>query len=341
MATAPDYSNPAAFNQWWSQQSFKDLYDWYKNTSATDPNKRQFGSVGGQQNFGLYQNFKDVLGRDPDLSEWTQYYNVLANQGENAARAWADQKKQLDAKNPDLLEKNAPQYSADINKQFQSVLGRDATADEQAHFGKLIARGDADLYTLGEGLKTLPEYTQKADDTARQNLRGELSTADQQFFQQKLMPSIQQQFALQGRSVEPDNPALANAFASAGNQINTDREKYLAGVGREDYVNQRQSTINDYLANLSQTQQQAGYNQNKSDTLANYTLNRNAEIQDFNMQKQAYLDYINASGKRKTGIGSTIGGLAGAGFGAYFGGPQGAMAGYQVGSSAGGLFDKY
>jgi hypothetical protein len=312
------------------------------------------------------QHFNDYAGRDPNSAEFDRFYKeVVAPQGsypggqypgipelinradnliQNSLSGEIQKGKQGE------IDKKTKDSAGTINQLFQSTLGRDATADESTHFGKLLASDQADTYTLGQALQQLPEYQNAQNAKNRADITGQLQKADTDYFNQNLMPSIQQNFALAGRSVDPGNQTLANAFASAGNQQNVQREQYLAQLSASDYANTRQNTINNYL-NASQRQQQL---QDQSTArgyqTADMAYGRANDVSDYYKQQSAYQDYLNRMGRRSSsGLGSTIGAgigtVGGAVVGAYFGGPMGAAAGASAGGAGGravgGMFDKY
>jgi hypothetical protein len=294
--------------------------------------------------------FKEIVGRDPSDNEFNRFYSdVLSNDDVSLVSRpndlrpvlttyVADQYGGIAQKEQEKAvgEKAKASYSQ-VGALIKNTLGRDATQAEIDHFSKLMASGAADEYTLGEALKQLPEYMERQDTTARENLRGELTGADQRFFQQQVLPSIQSRFAQQGRSV--DSSGFASALAKVAGDVSADREKYLAGVGREDYVNRRQQTINNYLTGLQRTYQQQDYSQARADQLSDVYRGRAYQVQDYDAEKRAYDEYIRNYGTRKSGggllMGAVQGGISGAGTGAMVGGPWGALIGGVAGAGLG------
>lgn len=312
------------------------------------------------------QHFNDFAGRDPNETELNRFYQeVVAPQGsypgggspgmpelinrtdnliQNGLAGEIQQGKQKQ------IDEKAKGNVGTINQMFQTTLGRDATADEADHFGKLLASGNADNYSLTQALQQLPEYQNAQNAKNRADITGQLQKADTDYFNQNLMPAISQNFALSGRSVDPSNQTFANALVSAGNQQNVQREQYLAQLTASDYASTRAQTVNNYLNSVGRSQQlqdQSTIRGYQKDDLVNARAN---DVSDYYKQQSAYQDYLNSMGRRSSSglgaaIGSGIGTVGGAVVGGYFGGPMGAAAGASAGGAGGravgGLFDSY
>lgn len=318
----------------------------------------QWGGRGGELQAAkvyAWSKFNDFFKRNPTQSELAtlaQAYvgsdrNIANTGGGDAAIAQYYQsqlnspKKQQEQADEDLKTKVPQQYDA-VKGAFQASLGRDPSQQELDHFATMMANKQTDAYTIQQGLQTLPEYTNAQDDAARTKLRGELQTADTDYLTKQVAPALQSQFAQQGRVADSSSQALAGAFANAAKQTNDQREQYLATVGREDYTNARQATINNYLQNL-----QRGYQLQDQGTARQYQLQdqstaRNTELQDYYMQQSAYNDYLQNYGRRSSGggsggalVGGIQGGMSGATTGAMVGGPWGAVIGGVAGAGLG------
>jgi hypothetical protein len=332
----------------------------YKNLQYQSKVNDPIKAAKDLSNYGdiFRQHFNDYAGRDPSKDEYSRFFQeVVAPQGaypggqfpgvqELAQRADNLIRNNLAGEiqkgNDTANETKAKGMTGDVNQLFQSMLGRDATGDEASHFSKLLASGAGDTYTLSQALQQLPEYQNKQNATQRDALRGELSAADQTYFQQNLMPAIQSQFAQSGRVVNSDSAALASAFANAGTQQNTAREQYLAQLGASDYANTRQNTINQYLSQQQRNWQTQDQTTGRNYQLADQSYGRSNDITDYQRQQAAYQDYLNRMGRRQSGgIGGIVGTAIGTGAGAYFGGSTGALAGSQIGGKFGGIFDSY
>lgn len=290
----------------------------------------------------VYKSFRELLKRDPTPQELAIYQPLVVSLGHQGAVSQIAQYAQQEENTPEKkrqreeaeLAKKVPENTESVAAMFKDVLGRDATKAEVDHFAKLKASGMVDDYTLSEALKTLPEYTSKQDLTERERLRGELSGADTKFFEQNIMPSIQSTFAQQGRTI--DSTGFASALANSAKGLNDERERYLAGIGREDYTNNRQFAINQYLNNQNRGMQLQDYRTARGDQMADMNQQRFYQVQDYGMQKQAYEEYLRNYGKRKGGglLGGATGAMSGAAAGAPLG-PWGAGAGAIVGGLGG------
>lgn len=313
----------------------------------------QYGGAGGSQQAAAFyagQQFYKLFGRNPTQSELdsitpayisgdpniagvaqgnaavAQYYQSKVNTPE---KQYADQQAGYKAE--------APKYYDQINGQFQSTLGRDATQEEKDHFGSLLASGQVDPYTVGQFLHQLPEAVTKQDTEFRSNLRNDISAQDSRYFGEQILPGIQRNFAQQGRSVE--SSGFANAAAQAGQQQNVNREGFLSNLSASQYTGNKTNAYNEYLNSVGRMQGLQDHSRARGDTLADASTGRINEISNFAMQKQAYDQYLSRYGKRGNGLGGMLGTLLGAGIGGAAGkSPQAAMAGGQVGGSIGNYF---
>lgn len=268
----------------------------------------------------------------PQLMDITKSYvgNAFGNLAQTEKQAKTDQ-----------ASKDAAGTVGDL---FKSTLGRDATQEELDHFGKMVGSGQADAYTLGQALQQLPEYTQKQDATQRASLESELSNNDTQFFSKQVAPSIEQQYALAGRSIDPgQSSALDAAFANAAKDLNTQRSNYIATVGQQDYQFDRQSAINNYLNQTNRNYQLQDMATNRGYQLQDQSTARANDITDYSQQQDAYQQFLQNYGRRSSGngLGTLIGTGVGAIGGGIFGGPGGAAIGAQAGGALGGVFNKY
>lgn len=296
------------------------------------------GTGGGLQAARYYagQKFYQLFGRNPSEVELTQLSSAYIGGDKNIANvpggdSAVAQYYQSQQNSPEKMQEDeeaklkakVPEHYDGVKGVFKETLGRDPNQQELDHFATMIARGDADAYTISQGLQTLPEYTKGKDTEARTALRGELSDADTKFLQDKAFPTIQAQFARQGRDVSAGNVGLQTALANAASELNVNRENYLATIGREDYTNRRADSINQYLQGL-----QRQYQTNDMGAARNYQLQdqakaRQLELENYYMQKSQYDDYLQNYGRRK-----------GAGSGSIFGGAaSGALGGAAAGST--------
>jgi hypothetical protein len=302
--------------------------------------------------------YRKYFGRDPDETEIAQGIPMFQSEWQGGEKGYAsiaelaqrEKQRQEELNRPkqeaEKRATDAKQYYEGIGGLIKSTLGRDPTTAEIEHFAKLKVDGFDD-YDLQNALQTLPEYVEKQDATAREKLRGELSTADQAFFEKNIMPAIQSRFAQQGRSV--DSSGYAAALANAAKDMGTERESYLAGLGRSDYENRRSLAVNTWLNNLQRNYSTQDYNTARANQVSDVYRQRNWDLQDYEAEKRAYDEYIRNYGRRKkSGLMGGVGALAGAGLGALLAVPTGGMsigAGAMLGSTLGGaggsMFDQY
>lgn len=326
-----------------------------------NPNEFQWGQgefqgTGGgveAQRYYAWKKFSQLFGRNPTEAELSQlagayasgdankanvsggdsviaqYYNSQVNTPEQQAKD--QQKKYLE---------EAPQYYDDINSQFQGQFGRDATDEEREHFGSLMASGGLNSYTLGQYLTQLPEAVKKQDAEFQESLRTKTSAEDARYFNEQIMPGIQSNFAKSGRSFE--SSGFANALAQAAQQQNVNRESFLTNLSAEQYGGNKANAYNEYLNSVGRMQAGQDYSRGRRDQLGDALQGRLYDIQNFNMQKQAYDDYLSRYGKRKSPFAGALGGaFQGASIGATAGGPWGAVAGGLGGGLLGGFAGSY
>lgn len=273
------------------------------------------------------------LGTDPNLLDRTNMEAFLAQ----LYRAEQNNPQAIAKRQMAEYQAGAPKFYDQISQMFQGTLGRDATDSEKQHFGSLMAEGTTDAYTIGQYLQALPESVRKQDEEFRKSLGTELQSQDTRYYQEQILPAIQQQMAQQGRQVS--SSGFANAALQAAQGQNRQRESFLSNLTAAQYGGSQglaqdayKQAYGTYLANQDYAKQRAAQ-------LQDQTTGRMNDIVNFNMQKQAYDDYLKRYGKRGTNwgaIGSMLGTAAGAGLGFMAGGPAGAYLGANVGGGLGG-----
>lgn len=307
------------------------------------------GTGGGDkaQQYYAFKKFAELFGRNPTQSELDRFAPAYASGDPNKANVtggnsvvasyYDNQTNTPEKQAADQQAKyqaDAPKFYDQINGQFQSSLGRDATKEEKDHFGSLLASGQVDPYTVGNFLSQLPEAVTKQDASFRDSLRSDMSKQDARYFNEQLLPGIQQNFAKSGRSF--DSSGFANAAVQAGQQQNTARESYLTNLTAGQYAGNKTNAYNDYLNNVGRLQAGQDYSRNRTDLLADQTTGRINEIQNYAMQKQAYDQYLSRYGKRSSPFagaaqgalsGGMTGGMAGGGWGAGIGAALGGLLG--------------
>ncbi len=308
------------------------------------------GTGGGTkaQEFYAFKDFAKIFGRNPTQQELSMFAPAYGTDDPNKTNQAAGasviaQYYQNQQNTPDKLfskqqaeyKKNAPQQYDTVKKMFQGQLGRDASQEELDHFGSLLASGTTDAYQLQDFLKQQPEYQTRQNEQMRQGLSGQMATNDKRQFQEQILPSIQENFAKQGRSF--DSSAFANAATQSAQQQNTQREGFLNNLTAQQYGGVQDRAYQDYANQVANQQNLTNQGIQAKYGSIQGTQGRINQISDYNMQAQAYNQYLAKYGKRGglAGLGGALGGAVGGGLGAVFGGPQGAMAGYQIGSGLG------
>ncbi len=322
--------------------------DYIRNTLNTYKAGRQNDAVQAGKDVGnpwlvnIANDYQNIFGRLPTTQEVAQAMPAYQQPGGNGG-AFVSNLYQQEQNSPDKIAAKqqadnlakAPQFSGQVNNLFQGQFGRSATQDELNHFGSLLASGNSDPYQLQQFLQQQPEYTQKQDKNFQDQLSGQLSGYDQQYFKNNILPSLQEAYAKQGRSF--DSSAFQGAATNSAQQQNVGRQQYLAGLSASQYQGRQQNAYQDYANAVANQQNLTNFGiQAKYGALQN-TANRVNDLSDFNSQAQLYNSYLANYGKRNNGIGGLAGGLLGAGLGAYLGkgNPQAISAGYGVGSGLG------
>lgn len=309
----------------------------------------QYGGAGGSYQAAQYyaaQDFTKMFGRNPTASELSalaqgymsgdpnianrtqgqallsQYYQSLANTPE---RIQAQKQKEYEAA--------APKYYDEINSMYQQAIGRDATDSEKKHFGALRASGNVDAFTIGQFLNALPEAVQKQDTEFRKGLTGDLQKQDSQYYQEQILPALQQQAIKQGRSL--DSSGVTNSLALAAQQQNRQREGFLSGLTAQQYGGSQALAQNAYQNAYGNYQGLQAYSMGRSNQLQDATTARVNELQNYQLQKSSYDDYLRRYGKRQSGLQGAVGGAgSGAMLGSSFG-PWGALIGGVAGAGLG------
>lgn len=314
----------------------------------------QYGGAGGSSQAASYyagQAFQKTFGRNPTQSELAlltpsyisgdpniantnagnaavaSYYQQLSNTPDNIAKQ--QQQKYL---------KEAPQHYDAVKSLFQSQLGREATKDELDHFGSALASGTTDSYQLQQFLQQQPEYQTKQNTQFQNDLSGKLAGYDADYFSKNILPSIQESYAKQGRSL--DSSALTAAAANASENQSSSRGQYIAGLSAQQYGGVEDRAYQDYANQVAQQQNLTNSGINARYTGVQNTINRSQEVQDYNTQQQLYNQYLAKYGKRSPASGAVSGATSGAalgtavlpGWGTAIGAVGGGVAGYLGGS---------
>lgn len=290
------------------------------------------------------RDFQEIYGRAPTTDELAQIVPTYVGADQNLpnqaqGKAFIAQMHQASENTPDKLYAktqaqylaDAPKHFDDVNQMFQSQLNRQASQEELNHFGSLLASGTTDQYQLQNFLQQQPEYQNTQNKNFQDKLSGQLSGYDQQYFQNNILPSIQQAYAKQGRSF--DSSAFQGAATQSAQQQNVGRQQYLAGLSAQQYGGVQQNAYNDYANQVANQQALTNSGINAHYQGIQNTQNRSNQIQDFNTQNQMYQQYLAKYGKRNNGLGGLLGMAGGAALGSF-----GGIPGAQLGATLGGAF---
>lgn len=318
------------------------------------------------RNLDIYQTAQDTLGRDitpNEVAMFTPYFGSGTPKELEAGRATLAQVAEQEKNSPEALNKKyqegATQYGGQVGNVFQDLLKRGASQPELDHFGKMLASGQLDEYTLRQFVSQLPEYRQREDEAAaatratedtaaREQLASELGKYDQEAFS-KAKENVISRYAQAGIQ---NSSALDFALTNLMGDIQKERSAYLADVARrdyesnrgfrrEDYLGNKDLLRQDYMTNLDRMFGSQDYARSRSDQLSDMMRGRSYNVADYTTQRNDLLNLLNEQrnqGQRRGGIGGLVGGLVGAGVGSMAG-PQGAMAGYNIGQGTGGIYD--
>lgn len=225
-------------------------------------------------------------------------------------------------------------FDATTNQAFQQATGQAATSDELSHFGSLLATGQIDAY----GLSQLVGQTQQAQQYQTQQYQNTLSSNLQatqgDYFKNYINPSILSQTAAAGR--DPNSSGVQQAEVQAGKQQNYDLQNYLANFGATQYGQSAQNQQGVYQQYLNQQYglQNAGLTQQIGEQ--SYLQNQNTNLQNYQLQQNAYNQYLSQYGNRNNTLSGTLNGILGGAIGGgKAGGPYGAIGGGILGGLGG------
>lgn len=244
-----------------------------------DPNGVS-GDSAGQK---VYNYFMSTAGREPtssELAKFTPIFQGSYTEGNAAISAYLD----LEAQKPGALVQKAPQYSEQVNKIFQSNLGREATADELTHFGTLLASGNVDAYGLQEFVKGTDEYQTAADKKFRGSLATELEGYDTSFFN-KAKENVLSRFAQNGTL---GSSALDFALTDLMGQIAEKRGSYLADLSARQYGGNKDLALSNYRGTMDRYLDETNAERARGYSDINRAFGRSNDIQDYYTQMRGY-----------------------------------------------------
>lgn len=279
------------------------------------------------RDFNIYKAAQSQLGRDLNANELAQLRPAYAGGDEsgNAALAYFAEQDKL---RPDYYQKQAGQFSGDVNAVFQDLLKRGASKSEIDHFGTLLASKQIDPYELQQFVREMPEFRQAEDTKFRSGLNQELANYDTEAFN-KQKEGILSRYSRAGIQ---NSSALDFALTNLMGDIAKERQKYLAGVSTQQYGSNKDLARQDYQTTLNNYLSNRDYNRDRSNQMFDTYQGRSWEVADYNRQRNDYLNYL-SSNKRSSG-GKPYGQIAGTAIGSIWG-----PAGAQVGSGLGSSFD--
>lgn len=306
--------------------------DWatYVKQNTKRPTPGWEGGSRRASDFAAQTEFAKIFGRQPTASELAmfssafssgdknllrgsagraaiaQYFNAFANSPQNVA---ANQQKKFQAE--------APKFYDQINGLFQKSIGRDATQSEKDHFGSVMAQGGTDTYTLEQFLSTLPEAVKKQDETFRASLASTLQKQDEQYYSENILPAVEARAVKQGRSF--DSSGIRNSMALAAQQQNRQREGFLTNLTAAQYAGSQGIAQDAYARAYGLANSSSDITSARLDANSAALYGRRNEMEDYNIQKQAYDQYLQRYGKRSGGAasGAAAGALSGAAAGTY------------------------
>ncbi len=209
-----------------------------------------------------------------------------------------------------------------VQRIFQEIYGRAASADEANYFAKEIAQGKS-AYELGQELQSLPEYQRVQAQKDRASLDTELQAQQQQVFQ-RAQPEIIASFMRAGRL---NSTGLQSAMAKAQQDLDRERQLQLTNVGVQDNATIRGNAFQDFLRR--DQPYQAGRETfspaalyNTSLGFLNQGVGRQREIDDYYRQQSDYNRYMDQQqqGNRQAALYGLGGQVLGAGLQAGIGG---------------------
>lgn len=311
--------------------------------------KYGFGDAKDAAYYAAYKNFKDIMGRDPNANELSQAATVFYNpadygSGIASGRGYLSSLAERDKADPTKQGTKGQGFYGTVNDSVSQILGRQATPEEQSHFGNLLSSGQLDAYTLKQFLQSQPEYQQTQDTNFRQGLSKELQGYDTDFFN-KAKEDVISRYAQNGTM---GSSALDYALTDLMGNIQKQRGSYLADLSAKQYGSNKDSARQDYMTQMNNYLGNQQYNRQRGDATSDYYRDRSAGAYDYATQRNDYMNYLNSqSGRGRTNYGAAFGPLLGAGIGALgaglmtggMGAPAGAQLGAYLGGAGGSTYD--
>lgn len=240
----------------------------------------------------VYQQFMASMGREPTQNELAAFAPYTQSMGHSGVKQYIAQyaESQNATKNEnERLDKEAGQYSGSINDIYQSLLSRGATSDELQHFGRMMASGEVDAYTINEFLKQSTEYQTTQDEAMRESLSEELAGYDQSLFN-KGKEDIISRYASMGRQ---GSSSLDYALTDMLGEIANQRSEWLANLSASQYGSNKESARADYTTSMNDYLSDKAYSRSQQDALTQ----RGWDVSDYYRQSNDYQKYLDSQKK--------------------------------------------
>ena len=211
----------------------------------------------------------------------------------------------------------------------KTILGEDPSETDLIGFARKLASGEYNEQELASVFKMDPKYGMNQDKARRETLSQEFTGLNKQFLDQAGQ-QIQGQFMAQGRG---NSSAATAQLAQVAQNLGQGQQQFLQGIAGQQLQQTGQREYQGYLQNqasafgnydayrqyVAQQQQMAGAQRQgymgQSYALQGEQRQRGYQIQDFNMQQNAYDSYLRQN--RSQAFQNNMFQLAGAGVGAY------------------------
>lgn len=273
------------------------VYDWAHKVAGSGSSAATAANNAGLQKlsehyakYNIYKSGQEMLGRDLSPDEIAQALPIFSQaNGQQLGNAWLANLKKADEQNPNSKtnQNKAAGFGNQVNDYFKNMLGRDATPDEKAHFGSLMATGNLDAYGMSQFLQGTPEYQGKENEKFQQGLTQKLTDADMNFFN-RAKQNVLSQFMQQGTS---NSTALDSALTDLMGQIADKRSQYMADLSAKQYGGNQDLAVGNYKDQMGQYLNEQGYNRGVSSRNMDYLQGRSNELTDYQRQMDDYMKF--------------------------------------------------
>jgi hypothetical protein len=244
-----------------------------------------------------YDGFYQSYGRAPTTDELNQILPSFLGSDAHVTdvaggNAFVSQMHQASENTPaKIYERQQQQWKAGANKYYdqvaqtiQGLFGRAPTQDELDHYGTALASGQVDAYTIGEFLKSLPEYQDARDKEFRSGVDSQLQDSDQKFFG-RAKEDVISRYAQMGR---PTSPALDVALTEFASQLSERRGTYMAQLSANQYGGNKAAAQGQYESDRQDYMNRGNQNIGAQYDQYQDLLKRSRDISDYNRQSEDY-----------------------------------------------------